>query len=71
MMLTEAYGETSLPRRGKILVTVDRVFLESPEKTSEYLRRHGHELILVRSGKADPMAANLHHLAQIMTKLGI
>ena len=70
MNLTELYASTPVEGHGNIVVAGDRVYVRSAEGSEEYILLAGGELELVRSDKANPLAAIRQDIARIKAKLG-
>lgn len=65
MNLTELYARTPVEQHRNILVAGGRVYVRTAEGTEEYILLPGGEVELVRSDKANPLAAMRQDLAKI------
>lgn len=65
MNIVELYEQTPVDRHGGIVVTADRVFVDTPTGKEEYVLKPSGELTLVRSE-----SQVLEVLERIRTRLG-
>ena len=70
MNLTELYAKIPVEEHKNIVVAGDRVYVRTGEGTEEYVLLPGGEVKLVRSDRANPLAAIRQDLARIKAKLG-
>ena len=75
MTLVELYANTPVEQHGNIVVTDDKVYVQTPEGADEYARLHYDGLALVRSDAStsagQALAAMSQDLAAIKAKLGV